>query len=84
MGPGYPMYLELIKKIGWLMLFLTIFFAIPSGFLMYRSYDEIKANLQEDDSVVALFSFGAYIFNSASNLDAYNLSSADKAELDAK
>jgi len=65
MGPGYPMYLELIKKIGWLMLFLTIVFALPSGYLIYRSYDKIKANLQQDDSVVALFSFGAYVFNSA-------------------
>ena len=63
MGPGYPLYLELIKKVAWLMLFLTFFYAIPSGYLIYKSQNEIRASLQSDDSPIALFSFGAYIFN---------------------
>jgi hypothetical protein len=65
MGPGYPLYLELMKKVGYLMLFLTLIYSVPSAVLMYRSYDKIKADLQPDDSSVALFSFGAYVFNSA-------------------
>ena len=81
MGPGYPLYLELIKKVGWLMLFLTIFYSAPSAFLMYRSYDEIKGNLQADDSSVALFSFGAYVFNSAAS-KTYHLKEIDTTKLD--
>ena len=64
MGPGYPLYLELIKKVSWLMLFLTIFYAVPSGYLIFKSQTEILWSLQPDDSPIALFSFGAYIFNS--------------------
>lgn len=37
MGPGYPMYLELIKKVGWLMFFLTIVYFAPSAYLIYKS-----------------------------------------------
>lgn len=58
------MFLELIKKIGWLLLFLTIVYTVPSLALIARSYELIKANLKEDDSIIAIFSFGAYIINS--------------------
>ena len=81
MGPGYPLYLELIKKVGWLMLFLTIIYSVPAAYLMYRSYDEIKGNLQANDSSVALFSFGAYVFNSAT-AKTYNLEEIDTTKLD--
>ena len=64
MGPGFPLYFELIKKIGWLMLFLTIFYALPSAIMIYLSIEKIKEGLTEEDSKVALFSFGSYVFNS--------------------
>lgn len=66
MGAGYPMYFELIKRVGYLMLFLTLAYAVPSGYLIYRSYGEIKKQLadREDESSVAIFSFGSYIYQS--------------------
>jgi hypothetical protein len=81
MGPGYPMYLELIKKIGFFMLFLTIFFAVPSILLINYSYDKIEKNLSDDDSVIGFFSFGAYLLNSESPKDFYTLDSEELSKL---
>ena len=38
-GPGYPMLLNLIKLIGYLMLFLTFIYALPSCYLIIRSFE---------------------------------------------
>ena len=61
MGPGYPLFFELIKFVGFLMLILTIINFLPFAFLMYRSYQEMKDDLKPSDSVLALFSFGAFV-----------------------
>jgi hypothetical protein len=61
MGPGYPLYFEFVKGVGQLMLLLTIVFFAPSCYMMYDAWKDIRANLQSDESSVALFSFGAYI-----------------------
>jgi hypothetical protein len=42
MGAGYPLFFELIKHIGILMLILTIIFFLPSSFMMYKSLSLIK------------------------------------------
>ena len=38
MGPGYPMFLELIKQIGYTMLLLVIIYMIPSVLFISFSY----------------------------------------------
>ena len=61
MGPGYPLFFEFMKSVGWLMFILTIINFLPFSYMMYDSYKELKDNLEEDDSIIALFSFGAFV-----------------------
>ena len=61
MGPGFPLYFELIKKIGFLMLFLTIIYFLPAAYMMYDAYNDLKGNLKPGDSIIGLFSFGAFV-----------------------
>ena len=65
MGPGYPMFLELIKQIGLTMLILAIIYFIPAAVLIYKSYEEIKAKVKlgPSDSPFSLFTFGALLRN---------------------
>jgi len=61
MGPGYPLFFEFMKSIGWLMLILSLINFLPQSYMMYDSYIELKDNLEPEDSIIALFSFGAFV-----------------------
>ena len=45
MGPGYPLFFEFIKSVGFLMLILTLIFFIPCAVLMYDAYKDLKGIL---------------------------------------
>ena len=61
MGPGYPLFFEFMKMVGYLMTLLTIVYFLPCAFMMYDAYKEIKDDLAPGDSVISLFSFGAFV-----------------------
>ena len=61
LGPGYPLFFEFIKGVGKLMMILTVVFFTPCCILMVDAYADLKDNLESDDSVVGLFSFGAFV-----------------------
>ena len=63
MGPGYPMFLELIKQIGVTLLIIAIIYFIPAAIFIYNSYKEIKDSMISSDSPISVFTFGALIFN---------------------
>lgn len=69
MGPGYPMFLELIKQIGLTMLLLAVIYFIPAAIFIYNSYLEIKSSMTSSDSPVSVFTFGALVFNKHKSLD---------------
>ena len=45
LGPGYPMFLELIKQVGRVMFVLGIIYFIPSLVLVSMAYSEITSSL---------------------------------------
>ena len=61
MGPGFPLFFELMKMIGYLMFCLTVIYFLPCAFMMYDALKEIKDDLAPGDSVMSLFSFGAFV-----------------------
>ena len=61
LGPGYPLYFEFMKWVGYLMLALTVIYFVPCAFLMYDAFKDLQEKLDKDDSVIALFSFGAFV-----------------------
>ena len=61
LGPGFPLFFEFIKYVSYLMLLLTIVFFVPAEAMIYQSYKEYKGKLKNDDSILSLWSFGAFI-----------------------
>lgn len=61
MGAGYPLLLELIKHIVYLLFVLTLVYSVPNGLLILQSIDFVKDNLKDDDSDIGLYSIGAYL-----------------------
>ena len=61
LGPGFPLFFEFIKYVSYLMLLLTIVFFVPAEVLISKSYKEYTGKLKNDDSIVSLWSFGAFI-----------------------
>ena len=45
MGPGFPLFFEFIKYLGYLMLALTLVYFLPAVALMYQAYGELKGKL---------------------------------------
>ena len=61
MGPGYPLYFEFIKSVGQLMMVLTVVYFAPSAYMMYDAWNGIKDQIDSNEQLIGLFSFGAYI-----------------------
>jgi len=63
MGPGFPLFFEFVKRVGYLMAILTVIYFLPSTYMMYLAYQEIKGLINYDESVIGLYSFGAFVYN---------------------
>lgn len=61
LGPGFPMFFEFIKYMGYLFLLLTLVFFLPTAALMAQAYQEISGKLQPTDNKLALFSLGVFV-----------------------
>jgi hypothetical protein len=61
LGPGFPLYFELRKYVSLLLFILSIIFFVPAEYMIYKSFKEYSGKLKNDDSVVSLWSFGAFI-----------------------
>ena len=60
LGPGFPLYFEFIKHLGYISLVLTIIYFIPCAGLMAQAYQKIKEK-DPDAKVLAVYSFGAFV-----------------------
>ena len=61
LGPGFPLFFEFIKYMGYLMLALTLIYFLPCVSLIAKEYEAISSNLQPTDNKVALMSIGIFI-----------------------
>jgi hypothetical protein len=61
LGPGFPLFFEFIKHVSYLMLLLSLVFFAPTEYMIFESYKEYKGKLKNDDSIISLWSFGAFI-----------------------
>ena len=62
LGPGYPLLFDLMRRVGWLMFWLTIIYFIPC---LYMIYDATKnVDFEEGDiNHIGIFSIGAFVEN---------------------
>lgn len=61
LGSGFPLFFEFIKYVSYLMLLLSLVLFVPAEYMIYQSYKEYEGKLKNDDSIVSLWSFGAFI-----------------------
>lgn len=64
LGPGFPLFFIFMKYLTIYLFILTLIYFLPMAILIASALSEIKNNLQPDDSMFALFSFGALIQHS--------------------
>jgi hypothetical protein len=61
LGPGFPLFFIFMKYLTIYMLILTLIYFLPMAILVVKALNDIKNNLQSDDSMFALFSIGALL-----------------------
>jgi hypothetical protein len=76
MGPGFPLYFEFRKYVTLLLFMLSVVFFIPAEFMIYESFIEYRNNLENDDSVISLWSFGAFVHHVGEYTGYKNLNTA--------
>ena len=63
MGPGYPLLLEFIKRVGILLFILTIIYFLPVAGMIYDAYRRLDPDFDDHTNRIGIFSTGVFVKN---------------------
>ena len=71
LGEGFPLMLQLVKYITWLLLFLSLIYFVPAAMMIVNVLSKIEEKAKAQ-SPITKFSFGAFVkFSNPYDTDSY-------------
>ena len=61
MGPGYPLLLEFMKRVGYLLALVTVIYFLPVMTMIYLAYSKLDSDFDDETNIIGIFSTGVFV-----------------------